>query len=65
MDISAICFTFPIQMISKRMFGRYSRRRINFTISDWLDIVIFLLVAWVWEIVKVYESTTIKEELFG
>jgi len=52
-------------MISKRMFGRYSRRRINFTISDWLDIVIFLLVAWVWEIVKVYESTTIKEELFG
>lgn len=47
------------------MFGRYSRRRINFTISDWLDIVIFLLVAWVWEIVKVYESTTIKEELFG
>ena len=52
-------------MISKHIFGRFTRRKIFFTISDYIDIVIFLLVVWVWETVKVYESTPIKEELFG
>ena len=42
-----------------------TRTRFFFTSADYLDIFVFLMVAWVWETIEVYSHSDIKEELFG
>ena len=65
LDISAVTFLFPIALLCKQLFAKLTDRQFFLTFADYLDILIFVMVVWVWETIKVYEVTPIKEELFG
>ena len=65
LDISAVTFLFPIALLCKQLFAKLTDRQFFLTFADYLDMLIFLMVVWVWETIKVYEVTPIKEELFG
>lgn len=65
LDISAVTFIFPVQLLCRYIAARKTRREFSTTISDYFDIFVFLMVAWVWEVIEVYMNTDIKEELFG
>ena len=65
LDISAVTFFFPIALLCKQLFANLTDRQFFLTFADYLDLLIFVMVVWVWEVIKVYEVTPIKEELFG
>ena len=63
--ISTVAFLFPFIIICKYIFAQKTDRRFFFTGADFLDILVFLMIVWIWETVTVYEASAIKEELFG
>lgn len=65
LDISAVTFVFPVQQVCKYIAAKKTGRVFILTVADYLDIFVFLMVAWAWEVVEVYMNTDIKEELFG
>ena len=60
-----MAFLFPFIIINKVIFAQKTDRRFFFTGADFLDILVFVMIVWIWETVYVYEATDIKEELFG
>mgnify|MGYP000341874878 CR=1 FL=1 len=42
-----------------------SGRIFKLTVADYLDILVFFMVAFVWEAVSFYSNSEIKEALFG
>ena len=65
LDLSAVTFVFPIMILCRYVGARMTKRRFFFTIADFFDILVFCMVAWVWEVYEVYLHSDIKEELFG
>ena len=63
--ISTVAFLFPLIIICKYVFAEKTERRFFLTNADLLDILVFIMIVWIWETVTVYENTDIKEELFG
>lgn len=65
LDVSAVTFIFPIQQVCRYIASRQTRKEFTLTVSDYLDIFVFLMVVWTWETIEVYINSDLKEELFG
>lgn len=65
LDISAVTFIFPLQLLCRYVGAKKTGRVFNVTTSDYLDIVIFIMVAWLWDVIETYKTSEIREHLFG
>ena len=63
--VSAVTFLFPVNMFCKFVFTKLTNRIFYLTLTDYLDFVVFVLVAWLWYIVESYETTDLKAPLFS
>ena len=48
LDLSAVTFIFPIQLMCRYFAALKTGRQFFMTSADYLDIFVFLLVAWAW-----------------
>ena len=65
LDLSAACFAFPVMLICKYIFALKTDKKFFITVSDFLDVLAFLLTVWVWERVAYYEQKELEFEIFG
>ena len=65
LDLSAVTFALPVALICKNIFAQKTARRYFVTVSDILDICIFLAVCYLWSVVQAYDHSEVSEELFG
>ena len=63
--ISAVTFLFPVSIFCKFVFTQLTRRRFDFTITDYLDVIISVLVAWLWGVIYGYETSDLIVPLFS
>ena len=65
MFIAAVCFMLPIALLNKYIYTRLTERRFILTTPNMIDLTIFGLVVWWYELFAVYSSYSLDFPLFG
>lgn len=65
LNVSAVAFIFPIQQVCRYIGAKKTERTYTVTMTDYLDIFVFVMVAWVWSVVEDYKLSPLREHLFG
>ena len=63
--LSAITIAFPVQLLCRYVGSKLIGRNFSLVNADYLDLLVFILVCYLWEVVIEYENKPISEILFG
>lgn len=65
LNLSIFTFAFPIQLLCRYFGARLTNRKFYLANADYLDLIVFFLVCYLWEVVVEYENKPVGETLFG
>jgi hypothetical protein len=63
--VSAVTFLFPVSVFCKFVFTKLTNRNFYLTLTEFLDLSVFVLAAWFWYMVESYGTTDLKVNLFS